>query len=198
MPLSGNPPVAAPVTPGGSSGQLQWNSSGAFAGISGTSVSGANVTWGGTHNVPRGALGAVAIGFGGSTNEGIYSAAAGFVGMVSGGALVAGMDAGAAWVLYNGKYLGFDSGIGSGDVRVQRVAAGILKVTDSTGSGAGAVVLNPVAVASLPSAATAGVGARAFVNNATGTMAANHGATVVGGGSNKVPVYSDGTNWIIG
>jgi hypothetical protein len=50
-------------------------------------------------------------------------------------------------------------------------------------------------VADLPSAAEAGVGARSFVTNATGPT---FGATVVGGGAVKVPVYSDGTNWKVG
>ena len=50
-------------------------------------------------------------------------------------------------------------------------------------------------VATLPSAATSGVGARAFVSDATATTFAS---TVAGGGANKVPVYSDGTNWKIG
>ncbi len=50
-------------------------------------------------------------------------------------------------------------------------------------------------VAGLPSAATAGEGARAFVSDANATTFA---ATVAGGGANKIPVYSDGTNWKIG
>lgn len=50
-------------------------------------------------------------------------------------------------------------------------------------------------VATLPSATTAGVGARAFVSDATVTTFAS---TVAGTGANKVPVYSDGTNWKIG
>jgi hypothetical protein len=50
-------------------------------------------------------------------------------------------------------------------------------------------------VGSLPSAATVGAGARAFVTDATSTT---FHATVAGGGSNKVPVVSDGTNWLIG
>jgi hypothetical protein len=53
-------------------------------------------------------------------------------------------------------------------------------------------------VGSLPSAATSGAGARAFVTDATNTVIVGLGLTVVGGGANKVPVYSDGTNWIIG
>ena len=59
-------------------------------------------------------------------------------------------------------------------------------------------LLNPSyigVVSELPSAAAVGVGARAFVTDATATTFAS---TVVGGGSTKVPVYSDGTNWKVG
>lgn len=47
----------------------------------------------------------------------------------------------------------------------------------------------------LPSAATAGVGARAFVSDAT---VATFGSAYASGGTNKVPVYSDGSAWHIG
>jgi len=50
-------------------------------------------------------------------------------------------------------------------------------------------------VVTLPSAATAGAGARSFVTNA---LAPTFGATVVGGGTVNVPVYSDGVNWKVG
>jgi hypothetical protein len=50
-------------------------------------------------------------------------------------------------------------------------------------------------VSTLPSAVTAGAGARAFVTDANSTT---FHATVAGGGANKVPVVSDGTNWLIG
>lgn len=62
----------------------------------------------------------------------------------------------------------------------------------------GVTVQKTFTVVTLPSAATVGVGARSFVTDANATMAAGIGQTVVGGGSNKVPVYSDGTNWKIG
>jgi hypothetical protein len=52
-----------------------------------------------------------------------------------------------------------------------------------------------VEVASLPSAASAGEGARRFVTNANSTT---FNSIVAGGGSNNVPVFSDGTNWRIG
>ena len=50
-------------------------------------------------------------------------------------------------------------------------------------------------VSTLPSASASGTGYRAFVTDATVTTFAS---TVAGGGINKVPVYSDGTNWKIG
>jgi hypothetical protein len=63
-------------------------------------------------------------------------------------------------------------------------------------SGSGYIpALTVYTVATLPSAATAGIGARAFVSDATLAVFAS---TVAGGGANKVPVYSDGTNWKIG
>jgi hypothetical protein len=52
-------------------------------------------------------------------------------------------------------------------------------------------------VAGLVAAGTAGAGAFAFVTDATQTAILGLGLAVVGGGANKVPVYSDGTNWII-
>ena len=49
--------------------------------------------------------------------------------------------------------------------------------------------------AQLPNATTAGAGTHAFITDGS---TATFGATVAGGGSNKVPVYSDGTNWKVG
>jgi hypothetical protein len=50
-------------------------------------------------------------------------------------------------------------------------------------------------VATLPSAATSGVGARSFVTDALTPV---FGSAVVGGGTVASPVYSNGTNWIVG
>jgi hypothetical protein len=50
-----------------------------------------------------------------------------------------------------------------------------------------------LATLTAPSASAAG--RRAFVTDATATTFAS---TVVGGGTNKVPVYDNGTNWVIG
>jgi hypothetical protein len=53
----------------------------------------------------------------------------------------------------------------------------------------------PYTVATLPSAATMGAGARAFVSDANATTFAS---VVAGGGANNVPIFSNGTNWLIG
>ena len=50
-------------------------------------------------------------------------------------------------------------------------------------------------VATLPGAAALGAGARAFVIDSSVTT---FGTTVAGGGTTKVPVYSDGTDWKVG
>jgi len=50
-------------------------------------------------------------------------------------------------------------------------------------------------VATLPSAATSGVGARSFVTDA---LTPTFGSAVVGGGAVATPIYSNGTNWIVG
>ena len=65
----------------------------------------------------------------------------------------------------------------------------------TTGTVTGTTVITtPVALASL----TAVAGGRAFVNNANLVAAGNFGAQVGSGGSNVVPVWSNGTNWYIG
>lgn len=58
------------------------------------------------------------------------------------------------------------------------------------------LVLRNYTVATLPSASVAYK--TAAVSDANTTIILGLGTTVVGGGANKVPVYSDGTNWIIG
>jgi len=56
----------------------------------------------------------------------------------------------------------------------------------------------PKTLSQLGSANTAGVGATGFVSDASTTLTLGIGTTVTGGGANKSPVYSDGTNWIYG
>jgi hypothetical protein len=65
----------------------------------------------------------------------------------------------------------------------------------ATGSiTANTIITTPVPLANL----TAVAGARAFVNNGNLAAAGNFGAQIGAGGSNVVPVWSDGSNWYIG
>jgi len=56
------------------------------------------------------------------------------------------------------------------------------------------VQTTPVTFAQLPSAVSL-TGGRAFITDGS---TATFGATVAGGGANKVPVYSDGAVWKVG
>lgn len=96
------------------------------------------------------------------------------------------------------------TGTGTGTLSVLNLASPI-PVASGTGAQTmatglqikgGAAVLTSYVVASLPTGLPAG--ATAFVTDASTTIILGLGATVVGGGANKVPVYFDGTNWIIG
>lgn len=89
---------------------------------------------------------------------------------------------------------------GSVDVAVHRASAGVLAIDNGTaGTYRDLLVRNvktdPVAFASLVAAATAGTGARAMITNCSH---ATFGTAADGGGSTKVPVYSDGASWLVG
>jgi len=75
-------------------------------------------------------------------------------------------------------------------------ANGSLNLTNLTASGT--VRLGTYTVATLPSAAS-NTRARAFVTDSNLAFnSTNLGSTVTAGGSNLVPVFSNGTNWVIG
>jgi len=96
--------------------------------------------------------------------------------------------------------LGFTSGsnINTGiDASLSRDSAGVVKVTDGS-TGTGYLKLIPTTVGALTAAATVGAGTKAFVTDSASTLSSHHGQAVVGGGTNFVPVFSDGTNWIVG
>ena len=97
-------------------------------------------------------------------------------------------------------YLGFSSTVqafATPDVTLYRDSAGVLKITDGS-TGTGYLKLIPTTVGALTAAATVGAGTKAFVTDSANTLSSHHGQTVAGGGSNFVPVFSDGTNWIVG
>ena len=85
----------------------------------------------------------------------------------------------------------------AGNVTIAAPASGTaLLVTAVAGDSAayfiGAVQQQAIQVVNLPVTL---IGSRSFVSDAT---AATFGTIVAGGGTTKVPVYSDGTNWRIG
>ena len=78
-----------------------------------------------------------------------------------------------------------------------RTGKGLVSFGDSV-TITGTVRLGTYTVGTLPSAA-ANTRARAFVSDSNQTFnSANLGATVTAGGSTLVPVFSNGTNWVIG
>jgi hypothetical protein len=90
------------------------------------------------------------------------------------------------------------------DAGLQRPAASTVQVTTGTAGVSGDLILRNLTasglttlgtytVATLPSAA-ANAGALAQVTDSSVTT---NGSTVAGGGANRVPVFSDGTNWIV-
>jgi len=83
------------------------------------------------------------------------------------------------------------------DTGLARDSAGVVKITDGS-IGTGYLKLIPTTVGALTPAATVGAGTKSFVTDSTSTLSAHHGQAVVGGGNNFVPVFSDGTNWIVG
>jgi hypothetical protein len=130
-----------------------------------------------------------AIGFGSTYLEFLYA------GTVRG---IAGVDDGAAmFKLPDSGFFGWAPSAtvsATADIELRRDSAGVVKITSGS-TGTGYVKQTPVAVSALPAAATVGAGTRGFVNDATATTFAS---TVTGGGANTVPVYSDGSNWLIG
>lgn len=96
---------------------------------------------------------------------------------------------------------------GTVDAGLARNAAGVLEVNSGTAGNlrdltlrnmtmSGTQKVGAYTVASLPAAA-ANSGCEAQVTDSTVPSAGNFGATVSGGGSNRVKVFSNGANWVI-
>ena len=103
---------------------------------------------------------------------------------------------------------GTGTGVGGG-IRLQVAPAGTTGsaqnaladalVIDSTklATFSGAVKTTAVNFAQLPSASAVGAGAIHFVLDSMTSKLTGQGTAAAGGGANKVPVYSDGTSWMI-
>lgn len=88
-------------------------------------------------------------------------------------------------------------GPSTGAFTVRNNSSTVFFTVDSATGAASALYVGTTAVtvSALPAAASGNKGWRAFVTDATATTFLS---TVAGGGSNNVPVVSDGTNWLIG
>lgn len=107
-----------------------------------------------------------------------------------------------------GADLTIQSGIGTGTATPSSLilqstipaASGTTAQTSTTGLTIlnGTAKLSSYTVATLPSASISGAGALAFITDeSVFTAATGIGLAPTGGGSTKVIVYSDGTNWLI-
>ena len=102
--------------------------------------------------------------------------------------------------------LGLTSPYSNADIRlnngveIQSNTSGVMTVVGNITTTENVTALNIIntvtTYANLPAATLAGI--RAFISDANLVAAGNFGATVGSGGSNTVPVYSDGANWCIG
>ena len=99
-----------------------------------------------------------------------------------------------AWTSTN---YGTDQSSPTIDTGLARDSAGVVKITDGS-TGTGYLRQEPIPVGNLPTAAPGNAGTRIFVSDSNVGAAGNFGAVVANGGSNVVPVYSDGGAWRIG
>ena len=83
---------------------------------------------------------------------------------------------------------------GRGQIWVKTATPNELWFTDDAGSDR-PISEGVYTVATLP---TGVAGRRAFVTDSGNTLASHHGQAVANGGANFVPVYYDGTNWLVG
>lgn len=159
--------AGASTSPGGTSTQIQYNNSGAFGGITGSSVSGADISFTGKVTTTN-------FFTSGGTGYGFNGSSGASVGLTISGAI-----------------LNLNSGGANALVRAQD-NSGNVAATFYPAATASEIKTTIGTVAQLRSAATAGAGARAFVSDA---VACTFAADVTGGGSTPCPVYSDGTSW---
>ena len=101
------------------------------------------------------------------------------------------------------KYTGetFVACVADGSVSVYHDNVVMLATTASGVNVSGVVQHSVYTVATLASSIGASflaAGMRSFVSDSANSLASHHGQTVAAGGANFVPVFYDGTNWIVG
>jgi hypothetical protein len=174
---------------------------------------GGTLTVGGQITAPLGSAATPGIVFSGS-NSGIYglSGPLGLMLTSNGGASMLIRGDNAQVVLPSSWGYGWSSTTNpasSQDTRISRNAAGVLQVGTTANNALGSLLLTNLTasgtvrvgtftVGTLPSA-SANTRALAFVTDSNLAFnSTNLGATVTAGGSTLVPVFSNGTNWVIG
>ena len=116
-------------------------------------------------------------------------------------------------MVFGGGFIQFDQVIyltntlflnGAGNTSISVASSGVAQIGTTAANALGSLLLANLTasglmrlgvytVATLPSAAS-NAGALAQVTDSSVTT---NGSTVAGGGSSRVPVFSDGTNWIV-
>lgn len=109
-------------------------------------------------------------------------------------------------VFYNNGFTGFSAlkfgGVTASFVALKPVSTvlEVILADDSARAQLYAATLrtNQYTVGTLPSPSAAGSAARAYVTDAASSLALSIGSNLSGGGANKTPCWSDGTNWNYG
>ena len=99
------------------------------------------------------------------------------------------------------KYSGetFVTCVADGSVSIYHDNVVKLTTTVSGVNVSGVIQHTVYTAATLPSGASiVAAGMRAFVSDCTHNLSSHHGQPVAGGGANFVPVFYNGTNWIVG
>jgi hypothetical protein len=160
-------------------------------------------TFTGVQKIPDGAVAAPSLAFSGDATSGLWRRGSGVIDLSISGVHRWELITNTQKMGSAGVYGWSSTSVASGtpDTSMSRIAAGVI----GAGTGAAASLAGQfyggtlrtaqTTVAGLPAAATAGAGARAFVTDANATTFLS---VVAGGGANKVPVVSNGANWLIG
>jgi hypothetical protein len=157
------------------------------------------ITASGVVSIPDGAVGSPGWRFASDTDTGMYRTLNNTINVACGGTLTQQFQSDGSLQLF-----GSDPWLYTGFWAIRQGGSGVINLRASNGTTPATVSLGTLnasalvnvgtyTVATLPSAAS-NAGALAQVTDSSVTA---NGSTVAGGGSSRVPVFSDGTNWIV-
>jgi len=181
-----------------------WNSAGTtFTGLKLNVTNTASASGSNLLDLQVGGTSALTVNTSGTLKQTLNSSGFGFA---SGNPVILGTNGGTEITLIGGpalrstsqfKWGSGSSAVSGSDTGLARDSAGVVKVTDGS-TGTGYLRQVPIPVANLPTAAAGNAGTRIFVSDSSVGAVGNFGEIVANGGSNVVPVYSDGGAWRIG